>query len=163
MEPYSSLASVNNIRFAIVASGDLFRNRPLLWQKTSHIFVYTFGNQCYKLLLLAATNALYNQVMICLQFYYGEQGVSLTFCMVCTTFHMLLPVVMYNCDKATPQKNVEPRPIVFRLNHMFWAPIQMVKREKQMQHLRQRDRGCCICALKNKVIDATATRGWGVI
>jgi hypothetical protein len=68
--------------------------------------------------------------MICLQFYYGEQGVPLTLYMECTTFHMLLPVVMNNYDKATPQKNVEPRPVMFRPSHMFWAPIQMVKKEK---------------------------------
>jgi hypothetical protein len=43
-------------------------------------------------------------------------------------------------------------PIVFGLTHMFWAPIQMVKREKQMQHLRQRDKGCCFYALKKKEI-----------
>jgi hypothetical protein len=38
----------------------------------------------------------------------------------------------------------------------------MVKREKQMQHLRQRDRGCRFCALKNKEIAAATTGGWGV-
>jgi hypothetical protein len=37
------------------------------------------------------------------------------------------------------EDEVEPRPTVFGLNHMFWAPIQMVKRGKQMQHLKQRD------------------------
>jgi hypothetical protein len=38
----------------------------------------------------------------------------------------------------------------------------MVKREKQMQHLRQRDRGCCFCALKKKEIVAIVGGGWGV-
>jgi hypothetical protein len=37
----------------------------------------------------------------------------------------------------------------------------MVKREKQMQHLRQRDRGCCFYALKKKEIVIAAGR-WGV-
>ncbi len=125
------------------------------WQKASHIFAYTFGNQCYILLLVVIVNALYNQVMIYLQFYCGEQAVSFTLCMVCTTFHMLLHVVLNNYDKTTPQKNMERCPIVFELSHMFWAPILMVKREKQMQHLRQRDRGCCFCVLKKKEIVAT--------
>jgi hypothetical protein len=35
----------------------------------------------------------------------------------------------------------------------------MVKREKQMQNLRQRDRGCCLCALKKEI---AAAGGWGV-
>jgi hypothetical protein len=38
----------------------------------------------------------------------------------------------------------------------------MVKREKQMQHLRQRDRGCCFYALKKKEIAAATAGGWGV-
>ncbi len=56
---------------------------------------------------------------------------------------------------------MEPRPTVFGLSHMFWAPVQMVKKEKQMQHLRQRGKGCCFCALK-KEIAAAAGGGWGI-
>jgi hypothetical protein len=37
----------------------------------------------------------------------------------------------------------------------------MVKREKQMQHLKQMDMGCSFCALKKKEI-IVASRGWGV-
>jgi hypothetical protein len=36
----------------------------------------------------------------------------------------------------------------------------MVKREKQMQHLRQRDKGCCFYALKKEI--AAAAERWGV-
>jgi hypothetical protein len=36
----------------------------------------------------------------------------------------------------------------------------MMKREKQLQHLRQRDRGCCFFALKKEI--AAAAGGWGV-
>jgi hypothetical protein len=54
------------------------------------------------------------------------------------------------------------RPTMFELSHMFWAPIQMVKRETQMQHLRQWDKGCCFCALKKEEIIVVAGGGWGV-
>jgi hypothetical protein len=45
---------------------------------------------------------------------------------------------------------------------MFWAPIQIVKKEKQMQHLRQRDKGCCFYALNKKEIVVATKGGWGV-
>jgi hypothetical protein len=48
MEPYSSSASVNSIRFAVVAGGALFGNRPLL---------NSGKKRCTDLLIPLGTNA----------------------------------------------------------------------------------------------------------
>jgi hypothetical protein len=61
------------------------------------------------------------------------------------------------CEKASQKMTITSRSV--RTEPHVLGTHSDVKREKQMQHLRQRDKGCCFCALKKKEIAAAG--GWG--